>query len=640
MNKGVKVFLIFMLFLVAVSPVLDRISADIDELESLPRLSDKFMVSPPQSNIPLDDVFATIGDSYVYSENLGTVVITDNERDKLGALWTKGQVDLSSPFVYKSYLYWGRSQSAAMRVHNGQSGGDGMTVTLHNDPRALEAIGGPGGALGSYQRPSIPTDIAIKNGISYEIDPFINDAIGGLDQGMSINLENPNLSRHMAFVRPDDAIGIEKHSALSSFESKEFRISEWNQFDIEWIPDLSGSGELIITTNGHSSSFEIADYRAYFGGEYVYIGYTGSTGGATALQGVVLTELPKFDWFLHFDLNGGSGQVPNSQHITEGSLAEKVSEPEKDGYKFIGWNTDRDGLGITWDFNNTLMPGSDVTLYAQFKQILEGAPVSVKHEDTEGNEVAPSEELVGKVDELFETNPVIIPGWNLLKVPDNASGVFTLEPQTVTYVYERIIGSPVKVYHIDENENEVAPSEELTGYWGDTFETNPVIIPGMNVLEFPDNASGIFSDNPQSVIYVYEVSGNLSFEYPETIKFDTMAIQSKEMLLKRTDQNLGVKVTDTRIGYFQQNWVLTLSLEEELHSGDHQIPGALVYGEDNNFTPLNEGAQEIYRKTEPSTEAVNINWQEDEGLLIIIPGNKALPGKYQGKVLWSLVIGP
>lgn len=73
------------------------------------------------------------------------------------------------------------------------------------------------------------------------------------------------------------------------------------------------------------------------------------------------------DYTLYFDLNGGSGETPKSQLLNAGSLAQKVTNPIREGYDFVGWNTQKDGKGTTWDFTTSTMTETDVTLYAQWK---------------------------------------------------------------------------------------------------------------------------------------------------------------------------------------------------------------------------------------------------------------------------------
>lgn len=80
---------------------------------------------------------------------------------------------------------------------------------------------------------------------------------------------------------------------------------------------------------------------------------------------------------VNFDLNGGSGNVPESQTLRQGSFLQKPADPIKDGYNFMGWYLDAEGTeGFQWDFGqpvekNTL--DTNVTLYAKWEDLT--APV-------------------------------------------------------------------------------------------------------------------------------------------------------------------------------------------------------------------------------------------------------------------------
>ncbi|CCQ21928.1 Internalin-J [Listeria monocytogenes] len=58
----------------------------------------------------------------------------------------------------------------------------------------------------------------------------------------------------------------------------------------------------------------------------------------------------------------------------------------------------------------------------------------MKYVDGDGNELATSDTLNGKID---------LSGWTVKTTPNNATGVFTNSKQTVTYVYEKADGAPV-----------------------------------------------------------------------------------------------------------------------------------------------------------------------------------------------------
>ncbi|QIL46213.1 LPXTG cell wall anchor domain-containing protein [Vagococcus coleopterorum] len=134
----------------------------------------------------------------------------------------------------------------------------------------------------------------------------------------------------------------------------------------------------------------------------------------------------------------------------------------------------------------------------------EAKPVTVKYQDEEGNELAPSTTLNGKVGLPYQTNPTSIDGWVLKDTPVNANGTFTEKAQEVVYVYERTEAKPVTVKYQDEEGNELAPSTTLNGKVGLPYQTTPASIDGWVVKDIPVNATGTFTEKAQEVVYVYE----------------------------------------------------------------------------------------------------------------------------------------
>lgn len=67
----------------------------------------------------------------------------------------------------------------------------------------------------------------------------------------------------------------------------------------------------------------------------------------------------------------------------------------------------------------------------------EEGKVIVKYVDEDGNEVASSKTLTGKVGESYKTSAVSVTGYKLKTSPSNASGKYTKNDITVTYVYEK-----------------------------------------------------------------------------------------------------------------------------------------------------------------------------------------------------------
>lgn len=81
--------------------------------------------------------------------------------------------------------------------------------------------------------------------------------------------------------------------------------------------------------------------------------------------------------------------------------------------------------------------GDQVDLQVPFKKVEVGADITVKYVDTAGNELASVETLSGDVDDNYTSEAKTIDGWTLKETPNNATGVFSKEAQTVTYVYEK-----------------------------------------------------------------------------------------------------------------------------------------------------------------------------------------------------------
>ncbi|MEF9936745.1 MucBP domain-containing protein, partial [Carnobacterium sp.] len=135
---------------------------------------------------------------------------------------------------------------------------------------------------------------------------------------------------------------------------------------------------------------------------------------------------------------------------------------------------------------------------------VEGAPITVNYQDEEGNELAPTEILTGKIGIPYSVKEKAIKDWTLKIEPENAKGTFTDQPQTVTYVYEKVEGAPITVNYQDEEGNELEASEILTGRVGTAYNTNKKNIKGWTLKSEPKNATGAFTEEPQTVAYIYE----------------------------------------------------------------------------------------------------------------------------------------
>ncbi|EMO0987581.1 MucBP domain-containing protein [Listeria monocytogenes] len=157
---------------------------------------------------------------------------------------------------------------------------------------------------------------------------------------------------------------------------------------------------------------------------------------------------------------------------------------------------------------------SDTTVTYVYEKA-DGAPVTVKYIDGDGNELATSDTLNGKIDAPYQSTAKSITGWTVKTTPTNANGVFTNANQTVTYVYEKANGAPVTVKYVDGDGNELATSDTLNGKIDAPYQSTAKSLSGWTVKTTPANANGVFTDTNQTVTYIYEKADGA----PVTVKY-------------------------------------------------------------------------------------------------------------------------
>ena len=112
------------------------------------------------------------------------------------------------------------------------------------------------------------------------------------------------------------------------------------------------------------------DYR------YVFKGWTPSLTSVTgdAVYTAQFDQVARVFHTVNFDANGGSGNMESQ--IFESGISTEINDNTfvRDGYIFVGWNTEADGSGIAYDENSTLIDlQEDMTLYAQWEIKMEYA---------------------------------------------------------------------------------------------------------------------------------------------------------------------------------------------------------------------------------------------------------------------------
>lgn len=135
---------------------------------------------------------------------------------------------------------------------------------------------------------------------------------------------------------------------------------------------------------------------------------------------------------------------------------------------------------------------------------LKNGSVLVNYVTDEGQQLTDPITLSGKVFDDYSTEPKEFYGYALTATPNNANGRMGEEPITVTYVYKRA-ESGVTINFLDENHQVIAPGENITGLVGDPYTTSAKEIYGYELTKDPDNANGVYTEDPITVNYIYRL---------------------------------------------------------------------------------------------------------------------------------------
>ena len=128
-----------------------------------------------------------------------------------------------------------------------------------------------------------------------------------------------------------------------------------------------------------------------------------------------------------------------------------------------------------------------------------------KFVDESGNSIADNVVSSGNVGDPYSTTQKDIAGYTFKEVQGNSTGSFTAQDQTVTYVYTKnpVAGGNVTAKYVDESGNSIADNVVSSGNVGDPYSTTQKDVPGYTFKEVQGNPTGSFTDQDQTVTYVY-----------------------------------------------------------------------------------------------------------------------------------------
>ncbi len=239
----------------------------------------------------------------------------------------------------------------------------------------------------------------------------------------------------------------------------------------------------------------------------ITVTYTVKNDGTSDLENITLSDID----FPAFNLKSGEektfsvAQIPNQQGIINTTVQGDLNYY----YDQVYLNPDTGETSTTPQKPMHLLTVTDdkqVTVtYPTTKQ----STITVRYMDEEGNQLIDPITKTDIVGKEYSTEQKTFDGYQFEKLTGNASGVFTESDQEIVYVYKKIVTPPVKqstitVRYMDEEGNQLIDPITKTDIVGKEYSTEQKTFDGYQFEKLTGNASGVFTESDQEIVYVYK----------------------------------------------------------------------------------------------------------------------------------------
>ena len=383
--------------------------------------------------------YFSLNGSATYNQTTGIVTITPDENDKVGNFSLKSKIDMNSSFTLTGQVNIGNKTSS-------QGGADGIGFAFHNGNTT--DVGNAGGNLGIA---------GLQDAIGFKLDTWHNDNF------------TPQATVPGAQVSSTDSNGFgwsqdpsnPQFGAFVTTDSEEIKATDEKPYQRWWATTDMSSVKGLSSNNldGNFHNF-VVSYDSH--SRLLTINYTEASGNVLTWTKEVDSSYQEMAMII----SASTGGAKNLQQ-----------------FKITSFD---------------------------FKQ---AATVNVMYVDTASKQIGQSEvsypnEAV--VNGTYRTTQLDIPGYTFIKMGDgslSASGTLTQagDNGTVTYVYTKnpVAGGDVTAKYVDENGNPIADNVISSGNVGDPYSTTQKDVPGYTFKEVQGNPTGSFTDQAQTVTYVY-----------------------------------------------------------------------------------------------------------------------------------------
>ena len=310
----------------------------------------------------------------------------------------------------------------------------------------------------------------------------------------------------------------------------------------------------------------------------------------------------------HIDINTNKVLAEETH---KGKVGDSYDIPSREfeGYELV--TEDENGNNMLPENSKGTMTEEEIeVIYYYEKQ----ATVKVEYIDKQTGEKLDEEEIKGHVVDPYETEEKEFDGYELVEVPSNSTGEMTEEEIVVKYYYQR--KAEVEVQYLEKDTDyKLAENDNITGYVGDKYETEPKDIPYYKLVDQTENTEGTMTKEKITVIYYYEkqlfnlsvdkwVSGTTINGIPQLAQ----NYNSRDELYKIDIHRSKVETADVKITYTIRI-TNTGEIEGTADRITELIPQGYTYNQEDN----------------------SIYWQESNGILTTdaLKDEMIKPGEYK-----------
>ena len=241
--------------------------------------------------------------------------------------------------------------------------------------------------------------------------------------------------------------------------------------------------------------------------EKITVNYTVKNDGPSDLENITLSDidLPAFNLKSGEEKTFSVEQIPNQQGIinttVQGDLNYYYDQVYSNPETGESSTTPQQPMHLL-----TVTDNKQVTVtYPSTKQ----STITVRYVDEGGNQLIDPITKTDFVGKEYSTEQKTFDGYQFEKLTGNASGVFTESDQEIVYVYKKNVTPPVKqstitVRYVDEGGNQLIDPITKTDFVGKEYSTEQKTFDGYQFEKITGNASGVFTENDQEIVYLYK----------------------------------------------------------------------------------------------------------------------------------------